>query len=163
MQTVGFITRRDLFFRHESRAHLFPYGISFFIYGKIIDIGFLEKASLMGLFTGRTIILYRKHPMSRWAILCLRKLIICTAMRTRTMAPTGRPLKRQPIPTGAANPGAFPINGFREFAAKGTYENIFRMPSVFGKEKSGEEIKIFSALTAGLNFYPKEILDVGFS
>jgi hypothetical protein len=133
-----------------------------FIYGKIIDIGFLEKASLMGLFTRRTIILYRKHSVARRAILRIRKLIICMAMRTRAMAPTGRPLKRQPIPTGATIPGAFPIKGFREFAAKGTNENIFRVPSVFGKEKSGEKIKTFAALMAGLNFYPKEILDVSF-
>ena len=136
--------------------------MSFFIPGNIIDIGLLEKAPFMGFFAAGTIILYRKHPMSGGAILRVRKLIIHVAMGTRAMAPTGGSLKQQSVPTRATMPGVFPITGFGEFPTMGTNKNIFRVPSVFSKEKSWEEIEPFEAVMAGLNFYPKEILDVGF-
>ena len=115
----------------------------------------------MGLLTAGTIILYGKHPVSGSATFRVRELIIRVAMRARTMAPTGGSLKNQSFAAVATIPGVFPIMGFREFTTLGTNKNIFRVPSVFGKEKSGEEIKLFAAVMAGLNFYPKEILDVG--
>jgi hypothetical protein len=135
--------------------------MSFFIPGKIIEIWFLEKAPFMGLLTAGTIILYGKHPVSGSAFIRVRELIIRVAMRARTMAPYGRPLEHQSFAATATIPGVFPIMGFREFTTLGTNKNIFRVPSVFGKEKSGEEIELFAAVMAGLNFYPKEILDVG--
>ena len=35
------------------------------------------------------------------------------------------------------------------------------MPAVLGEQKPGEKVHIFCAITAGLNLYPQEILNVG--
>ena len=115
----------------------------------------------MGLLTAGTIILYGKHPVSGSATFRVRELIIRVAMRARTMAPTGGSLKNQSFAAVATIPGIFPIISFREFAAMETDKNIFRVPSVFRKEKSWEEIEFFAAVMAIFNFYPKEILDMG--
>ena len=135
--------------------------MGFIIAGEIILIGLLKKTPLVSSFTGGTIILYGKHSVPGRTTLRRRKLIIRVAMRTWAMAPTSRSLKQQVFSTKVAIARVLPIKGFCKFATMGTNKNIFRVSSVFRKQKSGEEIDFFVAVMAGLNFHPKEILYVG--
>jgi hypothetical protein len=42
----------------------------------------------------------------------------------------------------------------------GTNKNVLGMPAILRDQKAGEKVNIFRAITAGLNLYPQEVLDV---
>ncbi len=60
-----------------------------------------------------------------------------------------------------ARTGCSSINGFRQLAAGGTNEHVFRMAGVSGEQITRKQIDIMLALAALCQLHPKEILDVG--